>query len=566
MQIYKNRAKQTNLKDYLSYNKLIFIMNNKTKIVNKFGKDRSTAEALFTDIAKTALGEIVVVNDSKLPALLIKDNNLDTYEIHGVSVKGNAGTTEGDVKVSPEIKSGQTIYTVTHTGVNLIKNEEKVPDDNITIVTGVEANPLGHLTKVTTGKISFKTINDEIANIREELENVGGEYGTAIEMVDEVINVKVQENNNFLEVNDNNELVVESINTNKTIINEDIRIAGGPLADLAKQAYTGGTVPQGTSIQEFFRNLLCNEVYPTTSKNTPSYSISISTPTITANVNSGSLQEIGTKVNFNAVTAKIVSESKTEPKVSGFKYGYSDTINGTIIGGPTSVTTTISSSQKSGEVYKLTGTKSGFSGTVPSSASNATYSSCKLSATTLTVALGTNSYTVSETGPKYTYSYSGIGAKYVVSNLGNRSEDEKSEAVAAKSATDSNQPTTSTTFTVTGVYPVYTNAVSTTAANTTTVEKRCTLSSGNTFEIDFGPETSAFNAFAYPATHSLSSAEIYNEDARKYEEYIGGSEIVDATYTVQGTAISYKIWKRKGSAYGQTTKFRFTLNKNLNTK
>ena len=84
MQIYKNRAKQTNLKDYLSYNKLIFIMNNKTKIVNKFGKDRSSAEMLFTDVVRTALGEIIVVNDSKLPALLIKDNNLDTHEIHGV--------------------------------------------------------------------------------------------------------------------------------------------------------------------------------------------------------------------------------------------------------------------------------------------------------------------------------------------------------------------------------------------------------------------------------------------------------------------------------------------------
>ena len=462
----------------------------------------------------------------------------------------------------------QTLNSIENTITGYTETIERLED-----IVSANTQTLSSVENTMTGITeSINDLNDAVTGNTQEIDTIKQQlsstvdYGKALEISGGTVNVLVAEDNNYLKINGENELIVSEIKTNDTFFSEEITIEGGPLADLAKQAYTGGTVPQGTSIQEFFRNLLCNEVYPTTSKNTPSYSISISTPTITANVNSGSLQEIGTKVNFNAVTAKIVSESKTEPKVSGFKYGYSDTINGTIIGGPTSVTTTISSSQKSGEVYKLTGTKSGFEGTVQASASNASYSSCTLSATTLTVALGTNIYSVSETGPKYTYSHSAIGAKYVVSNLGNRSENEKSVTIEAKSATDSNQPTTSTTFTVTGVYPVYTNAVSTTAANTTTVEKRCTLSSGNTFEIDFGPETSAFNAFAYPATHSLSSAEIYNEDARKYEEYIGGSEIVDATYTVQGTAISYKIWKRKGSAYGQTTKFRFTLNKNLNTK
>lgn len=66
-------------------------MNGNRKIVNKFGKDRATAERMFSDVSKFALGEMVVVNDSKLPAILIKDNNMNTYEIHGVSVKKDAG-------------------------------------------------------------------------------------------------------------------------------------------------------------------------------------------------------------------------------------------------------------------------------------------------------------------------------------------------------------------------------------------------------------------------------------------------------------------------------------------
>ena len=462
----------------------------------------------------------------------------------------------------------QTLSSVENTITGYTETIERLEDivsANTQTLSSVE-NTMSGITESINDLNNVVTGNtQEIETIKQHLSSTV-DYGKALEISGSTVNVLVAEDNNYLKINEENELIVSEMKTNDTIFSETITIEGGPLAELAKQAYTGGTVPQGTSIQEFFKNLLCSEMYPSTSKNTPSYSISIDAPSISSNVSSGSLQEIGTKVNFNAVTAKIVSESKTEPKVSGFKYGYSDTINGTIVGGPTSVTTTISSSQKSGEVYKLTGTKSGFEGTVQASASNASYSSCTLSATTLTVALGSNSYSVSETAPKYTYSYSGIDSKYIVSNLGNRSEDNKSEAVAAKSATDSNQPTTSSTFTVTGVYPVYTNAVSSTAANTTAIEKRCTLSSGKTFEIDFGPETSAFNAFAYPATHSLSTTEIYNEDARKYEEYIGGSETIDATYTVQGTAIPYKVWKRKGSAYGQTTKFRFILYKNLNTK
>ena len=422
-----------------------------------------------------------------------------------------------------------------------------------------ELNKIDEIEKIVTGH------TETIETIQKQLSSTVN-YGNALEISSGTVNVLVAKDNNYLKINEENELIVSEMNTDDTVFSEDITIAGGPLAELAKQAYTGGTVPQGTSIQEFFKNLLCVEIYPTATTTTGSYNIEISTPTISANVSSESLQEVGTKVNFNAVIAKPITENKTNPKVTGFEYGYSDTINGAIIEGPTSVITTISSSQKSGEVYKLTGTKSGFEGNIQESANSTTYSSCTLSATTLTVALGTNSYTVVEMAPKYTYSYSGIDSKYIVSNLGGRNEDNKSEAVAAKSATDSNQPTASTTFTVTGVYPVYTNSVSSTVANTTTVEKRCTLSSGKSFEIDFGSETLAFNAFAYPATHSLSTVEIYNEDARKYEEYIGGSETVDATYTVQGTAISYKTWKRKGSAYGQTTKFRFTLNKNLNTK
>jgi len=543
-------------------------MNGNRKIVNKFGKDRATAEGMFSDVSKFALGEMVVVNDSKLPAILIKDNNMNTYEIHGVSVKGDAGTTEGAVKITPEIKSGQTIYNVVHTSVNVVKEQEDVPEDNINIVTAVEANPLGHVNKVKTGTISFKPINEAIATLEETVSNIRTEVyeGVGIDVVDgSNINVKIQEDNNFLSVNDNNELVVDDINTNKTIINEDITIEGGPLASTVKQAYPSGVLPKGTDIQSFLKALLCVEIYPTTSKNSPSFSLSLSNPSISANVNSGSLVEVGTEVVINSVVSKGVGVSKTDPKVSGFKHGYSDTIDGTI-NTSTSISTSYTYAQKSGEVYSLSASKSGFVGDVPASASNATYGSCSLASVAFTVAVGTNTYSVSNGGPAYEYSHPGIPSKYIVSNLGGRNNDNKSVSIAAVSTTTSNRPSSSASYSVTGVYPVYTNMVSETVSNTVDVNKRLSLSSGKVFEISFGPETDAYHAFAYPATHSLSTVEIYNTMSKAYETYTGGSSTEDATYTVQGNELAYKVWKRAGNAYSETTKFRFTLNKNLNTK
>lgn len=394
--------------------------------------------------------------------------------------------------------------------------------------------------------------------------------GTALELAEDGVtfNVKVAANNNFLEVK-NNELVVDDITTDKAYLSEAITIEGGPLASIAKQAYTGGTVPVGTSIQEFLKNLLCVEIYPVPTANTSkiSYSVSINAPTIKAtNFSSGAIVEVGQPISFSAITANAVSVTKTAPKVETFDHGYSDTINGTINTG-TSISGTWTINQKENNVYELSATKSNFSGTVPTTVTAATASSCTLAACTLTAVLGTNSYSVTEDAPKHTGTYTGIETKYVVSNLGGRSEEHKSPAIAASTTAIEHDPDNKTaTFSVTGVYPVFNNMVSTGASNTVAVEKKMALSTGKTFEISYGPETNAFHAFAYPATHSLSKVEIYNTMSKAYEDYTGGSSTGDATYAIQEVNTAYKVWKRAGNAYTETTKFRFTLNKNLNTK
>ena len=483
------------------------------------------------------------------------------------------GLTE-NISELEEIVSGQTenIETIKNTltsHTSTLNAHGTSIENNTNTITGLTDTVSGINNVVISHTVTLNEYHNLITGNTQEIENIKEEmpptlsFGSGLGVSANTVNIQIAESDNYLKVSDN-KLVVSGINTDDTFVSEDITIAGGPLADLAKQAYTGGTVPQGTSIQEFLKNLLCVEIYPNTTSSTGSYSISLKTsPSITANVNSGSLQEIGTKVNFNAITATAISENKTNPKVTGFEHGYSDTINGTIIGGPTSVTTTISSSQKSGEVYKLTGTKSGFSGTVPSSASNATYSSCKLSATTLTVALGTNSYTVSETGPKYTYSYSGIGAKYVVSNLGNRSEDEKSEAVAAKSATDSNQPTTSTTFTVTGVYPVYTNISN--GVLTVDASTKMNLQTSATFTFENVPGEVGSNPFMFdfPSGKSVSSFQMKNPSGEWVSFSADYTTDTTVTKTINGTSYTYKRLKTDGTQ-GAGNTYKIVLNTALN--
>ena len=395
--------------------------------------------------------------------------------------------------------------------------------------------------------------------------------GKALELAEDGVtfNVKIASNDNFLTVNEHNELIVDDVTTNKTLTSEAITIEGGPLAsDAVKAAFPNGVIPAGADIQSVLKALLCVEIYPIPTANTSSitYSVSISAPSVTSNdVTNNNLVEVGKKISFNSVTAKQVSITKTEPKVSTFEHGYSDSIDGDIIN-EQSISGEWTINQKNENVYQLSAAKSGFTGDLPTTVQNAVYSSCVLAACELVASLGTNEYSVTEDAPAHVGSYTGVESKYIVSNLGGRSEDKKSPAIEAKSNIEKDPSNQTGKLTVTGVYPCYTNMVSSTAANTVTVEKGLTLTSGKTFEISFGPETNAFHAFAFPATHTLSSVEIYNTMSKAYETYSGGSSTEDAKYTVQGNELDYKVWKRAGNAYTEGTKFKFTLNKNLNTK
>ena len=549
----------------------------------EFG-DAKTIKDAFDEVAKmlSTLTEAVATNKSAHEANATAITELTTQlEEHLIK---NIDANDKVLNVADGILSSTISLTYTNNRISLVGKDSKeiagfdaseFIKDSVLDDVKVETREDGEKYIVFT----WKTEGEETKTDEIKVSDFAKLYeaGTALELAEDGVtfNVKIAENNNFLSVNDNNELIVDDMTVDKTVLKEAITIEGGPLAtDAVKSAFDGGVIPANTDIQTVLKALLCVEIYPKPTKNTPDFTVSISSPSISTptgsslvKVSNEYLAEIGQSLAFSEVTAKTVSVTKTNPEVSGFTHGYSSELTGENINSATEVSSEWTVIQMANNVYELSASASGFTGTLPTTVQNTTAASCKLSACDLTVSLGTNKYTVTEDAPKHSGTHPGVASYYVVSNLGGRKLEEVSPQIQAQTtAVEKDPDNKSTTFTVTGVYPVFNNMISTTASNTVAVDKKMTLSTGKVFEISYGPETNAFHAFAYPATHTLSKVEIYNTMSKAYEDYTGGSSTADDTYKIQNVDTAYKVWKRAGNAYSETTKFRFTLNKNLNTK
>lgn len=449
--------------------------------------------------------------------------------------------------------------------------EGTVGDENSGLVKRVgdiETNVTNIQNNISSITENITNINESITNIDERITVIEGGSGNltfgdglSLDEATKEVNVNVAAADNYLKINSSNELLVENINTVDTIISEDITIAGGPLASLASQVYTDGKVSGGTTIQEFLTALLCKEIYPTVSKNTPSFKLSFSSaPSISSST--GSLVEVGASVTINAVTAKQVSTSVTNPKVSTFTYGYATTLGGTV-NGTTSVSKTMTTAQSGN--YGLSATISGFKGTAPSSVSNSAYGSCSLAAATFTASLGTNTYKVTETSPQWTYSYEAIPSYYIVSNLGNTSAGHMSPAVTALSTQTASSVSTSATYTTTGVYPTYTNISSGALAADTTV--RNSLQTSATFTFTSVPsENESGNPFMFdfPSGRTVSSFKVKDLSGNWVDVVSNYTTDTTVTKTVNGTSYTYYRLQTDGKQ-GAGNTYQVVLSKALNS-
>lgn len=428
--------------------------------------------------------------------------------------------------------------------------------------------------------ITFTWKGDDIEDVEIKVSDFAKLYnaGTALELAEDGVtfNVKVAANNNFLSVNTNNELIVDDVTTDKTMIKEAITIKGGPLAtDAVKGAFEGGVIPAGADIQSVLKALLCVEIYPATSPSTPAYSVKINAPSITANVNSGSLVEIGQTITVNAVTANAVSvNSKTQPTVSGFENGYSASIDGDIVNN-SSISTEWTIGQVDGEVYKLSAKSTGFTETLPTASENAAASSCKLDSFSFVAVSGANKYEVTETAPEYTGSYTGIESYYVVSNLGGRTNDTikypnaKSPSISGATGVTHTATSQSSTFTVTGVYPIFTNGVSASTTDATAAAMadlaspvsgdgtKLALINKGTFAVSFAAQGLAPYKLCLPGSWKITAASAIDGFTSKYAIDCKADFVSNGTTTikVQGKDVTYTVYEWAGKEGANRVKF-----------
>lgn len=313
--------------------------------------------------------------------------------------------------------------------------------------------------------------NSNVGEIVRVSELVGGE-AINISSDDNIIDVKIDERGgitNFIRKSESG-LAVTGITADNTITHEEIEIMGGPLATQITEAFGGNKIPSGTSIEDFITKLVRQELWPVVTKNTPSCTLSVNAPAILSNdVTDNGLVEVGSNITIKEITANPVTVIRsTKPKVGPFDYGYSITT------GKREDIDIINPSDKyvyadwhTGRTdetyYTLRLSKvSGFTEDLNTDyiVTANTNTDCIITATTLTVVEGINRIKLTETPADYTTSHTGIPQYYIVSNMGNADTAHTSDMISAYTNTNTSiAGTRDKTFTVTGVYPIFTNGV-----------------------------------------------------------------------------------------------------------
>lgn len=480
-------------------------------------------------------------------------------------------------EVTTTNEAGEEVTTIEKEILGSIDASDFIKDsvlDDVEVVT-IDNEKYIEFTWKTEGDAEAKTDKIKVSDFAKVYQ-----AGNALELAADGVtfNVKVAANENFLSVK-NNELIVDDMTVDKTLIKEAITIEGGPLAtEDIKKAFAGGVIQAGTSIQAVLKALLCVEIYPTPAPNEYKYTAEITAPKITAYVFKGdgtkttisnnALVEVGQTVYFNTVTANAVSISPTNPEMSGFTYGYSDSLTGSI-NTAKSISTEWDINPMTNHVYELSAKSEKFTGTVPKTVQNADASSCELDACELKAVEGDNTYSVTEDAPKHTGSHAEIDSYYIVSNLGGRSEAQKSAKIDAEENIEVDPANQTGKFTVTGVYPLYTNGVAGSVdSNNKPVGDNLTapvsngtalklMKKGSTFVVSFASQGLEPYRLFLPPKWSVSTAYYSNPLTGKLEADGKAFFVNNGTkeFTIQNKPVIYTVYEWKGGQGADFVKF-----------
>ena len=292
-----------------------------------------------------------------------------------------------------------------------------------------------------------------------------------------------------IEISNNNQISVKAVEGEKVNV-EEIPVGGTPLADILT-AKGINTINAG-NLQAVLESLFSKEDWPTApARNVPAASsvkASQSTPKASFNKTTA---KVGERVSITASTSTATGSATVS--YNGFTYGYSAENDNTRDGDtPASVTKNIV--RTSGN-YGLTATiTTGFtSSSIPEDAVSASETIASLATTYLVVDKGANKVKVATSTPNFsiTIPTEEMPEYYACSTLKKTSDEHKVAAATEDVVYENLNASASTEVSVTGVYPIYTNAVW--AVDPTTTNFGDGQSSANTAYNKTGSTNSEFS-------------------------------------------------------------------------
>ena len=397
------------------------------------------------------------------------------------------------------------------------------------------------------------------------------EFGDGLDVVNGNVSVNVgadtDTNKNFLDLeadgDGNKALAVRSIDTDSTILQKDIVVAGMSSQFGAGNYKNNDRIPAGTDIYTILQNILCKELYPESVKSTQgNITSSVAQPTIS--LSQSGIVTYGTPCTLNSVTCGALTVTPTPSKVTGLTYGYSAADDDKADSSGTTITKNVTSSITNAN-YDLAVSFTGFNGQASINATGEGKDACKIENTALGfITMGENKISVTQTGPAVRGEIEKIESGYTVSNLGNTDASKKYSAVAALSK-QLDRPTSSDSKTITGVLPCFYNISNGSLIDGATVQM--SLTTGKTFtEISVPSENVAKKHFMFdfPADRTVSTFKVKDLQGKYVTFEAAYTQNKEVEKVINGIKMNYKRLQTTGDFVGSGV-YKIELSTNLNT-
>ena len=430
-------------------------------------------------------------------------------------------------------------------------------------------------------KFDYLTSNDEHNFVYLDVSSflAESEFKDGLDVVDGIVSVNVAEatktntvatvesGKNFLKLEKDGEgnkaLAVRSIDTDSTILQKDIVVAGMTDQFGAGNYENGNVIKAGTDVYTILQNILCKELYPKSVKSTQgNITSSVAQPTISLS-QSGTVT-YGTPCTLNSVTCGALTVTPTPSKVTGLTYGYSAADDDKADSTSTTITKNVTSSITNAN-YELAVSFTGFNGQTGITATGEGKDACKIESTALGfITMGENKISVTQTGPAVRGEIEKIESGYTVSNLGNTDASKKYSAVAALSK-ELTRPTSTQSQTITGVLPCFYNISNGSLVNDVTTQM--SLTTGKTFtEISVPSENVAKKHFMFdfPADREVSTFKVKDLQGNYVTFEAAYTQNTEVEKVINGIKMNYKRLQTTGDFVGSGM-YQIELSTNLNT-